>query len=71
MEHYQAITALGTFEIGEFSSQQEAESWAKSRYGDQYQGVARIPSIVVQTSAYDPFWIIVIAAIAFIIYKKT
>jgi hypothetical protein len=60
MNRYQALTTThGTVDIGTFVDLNTAKTFALQQYGADLQDVLEIPVITVNTSAFDPGWLLV------------
>jgi hypothetical protein len=60
MNRYQALTTThGPVDIGTFPDLNAAKVWALQQYGAELQDVLEIPVITVNTSAFDPGWLVV------------
>lgn len=56
-------------DIGEFPNADEANNWAKLRYGQDLESVT--PILTTQATAIDPLWILVaLLALALVTKKK-
>lgn len=73
---YQAMTNMGTIDIGDFDSFDAAYRWAEARYGNDFLGVAAVPAIkppatppqITTLSSLTP--LLLVAAVLFMFMGK-
>jgi hypothetical protein len=67
---FQAVTKLGPVDIGEFENSEQAEEWARLRYGEDFEGVLPIQQLETSASTIDPLKIALLIMLVLFLLKR-